>query len=86
MLNTEHAGDMAMMTLTAISDGGWGNGEWGIVGPGIGGGTDEPQSWYQRKTSRCSLQLGNGWFTSSIMMECVFCAVPSSCTPLPCGF
>ena len=42
-------------------------------------------SWLQPETKRCTLQLGGGWFTSSVERVCVFCAVPYSCTPVQCG-
>ena len=32
--------------------------------------------WLQPETKRCTLQLGGGWFTSSVERVCVFCAVP----------
>ena len=41
--------------------------------------------WLQPETKRCTLQLGGGWFTSSVERVCVFCAVPYSCTPVQCG-
>lgn len=42
-------------------------------------------SWLQPKTERCRLELGGGWVTSSVERICVFCAVPYSCTAVPCG-
>lgn len=39
----------------------------------------------QPKTERCKLDLGGGWFTSSVRRDCVFSAVPSSCTAVACG-
>ncbi|MDE5701184.1 hypothetical protein [uncultured Bacteroides sp.] len=45
----------------------------------------EADSWQQPETKRCMLQLGGGWFTSSVERICVFCAVPYSCTPVECG-
>lgn len=41
--------------------------------------------WLQPETKRCTLQLGGGWFTSSVERVCVFCAIPYSCTPVQCG-
>lgn len=39
----------------------------------------------QPKTVRCKLDEGGGWFTSSVRRDCVFCAVPNSCTSTECG-
>lgn len=39
----------------------------------------------QPKTVNCILYEGGGWVTGSVKRECVFCAVPSSCTPVECG-
>lgn len=39
----------------------------------------------QPKTVRCKLEQGGGWFTSSVRRDCVFCAVPYSCTTVECG-
>ncbi|WP_288839636.1 hypothetical protein, partial [uncultured Bacteroides sp.] len=41
--------------------------------------------WYQPETRRCKLELGGGWFESSVERVCVFCVVPYSCTSVACG-
>ncbi|MCD8165396.1 MAG: hypothetical protein LUE93_04265, partial [Bacteroides sp.] len=43
------------------------------------------KSWTQPQTVSCRLDLGNGWFTASVERQCVFCAVPYSCTAVACG-
>lgn len=41
--------------------------------------------WTQPETRRCKLELGGGWFESSVERICTFCATPNSCTPVECG-
>ncbi|MDE5711237.1 NVEALA domain-containing protein [Bacteroides sp.] len=41
--------------------------------------------WVQPETRRCKLELGGGWFESSVERVCVFCATPNSCTAKSCG-
>ena len=38
----------------------------------------------QPKTVVCDMQEGP-WHTGAVERICVFCAVPYSCTPMPCG-
>ena len=46
---------------------------------------EDDNQWYQPETRRCKLELGGGWFESSVERVCVFCAVPYSCTSVACG-
>ncbi len=39
----------------------------------------------QPETVACRLDEGGVWFTSSVRRDCVFCAVPYSCTEVKCG-
>ena len=47
--------------------------------------TDESiYDYRQPKTVACDYIEGD-WHTASVQRDCVFCAVPSSCTPVECG-
>ncbi len=39
----------------------------------------------QPATIVCRLDEGSEWYTNSLRRDCVFCAVPSSCTEVECG-
>lgn len=87
MLSTNHADDLAMTSLAAIGESGaweWGeSGEgWGEIGEGNQGG---PQIWYQPDNVRCVYEKPNGVHVYTFKTECVFCAIPYSCTAIPCG-
>lgn len=70
-----------MLTLASLASEWWSD-EWGGI---HWGDDDEPESWTQPQTVRCQLDLGGGWFTSSVERICVFCATPNTCTPVNCG-
>lgn len=73
-----------MLTLASLATDWWSD-EWGGVHYGEGSEIDDDKSWTQPETIRCKLDLGGGWFTSSVERICVFCATPNTCTPVNCG-